>query len=159
MTRTDLEMAEINGVKRRADRNSHGHIAHALRLKLLDDVAKFAASLGGALVLVASAVLLGQAEPSRLAEIAVAILGSVITLIAVWEAVWKPGERARRHKDWAEKFAKIEDDCRLLMAGSGHTNVHTLMKEIQNVASEADLVPERHWRDLRQKYVVRKEAQ
>ena len=89
--------------------NTVGHIAQALRLQTLHDISTFVATIGGAAVMAASAVILGASKPIREIEIALAIIGAVITLVGVWQAVWRPGERSLDHKRWAARFTIIED--------------------------------------------------
>ncbi len=137
---------EIAAIRRRADRNAHGHIAHALRLKLADDVATFVATIGGAAVVAASCFLLGTTEPDHRLEGLIAVVGGGITLVGVWQAVWQPGQRARLHKQWANDFTNIEDECRLVLCGQSLQTAADLMVMLQEVNKAADLVAERHWR-------------
>ena len=128
-TTDDLVGAEIAALRRRADRNAHGHIAQALRLQTLHDISTFVATIGGAAVMAASAVILGASKPIREIEIALAIIGAVITLVGVWQAVWRPGERSLDHKRWAARFTIIEDDCRQLACGAGSKGLAELLGE------------------------------
>lgn len=137
---------EIAAIRRRADRNAHGHIAQALRLKLLDDVATFLSTVGGAAIMGAGALLLNAPQPEREIEIAIAIIGATITLVGVWQAVWQPGRRSQAHKDWAIRFTSIEDDCRLVQCGSSSKNIDDLFEEILEITQQADLVSEFFWR-------------
>lgn len=145
-TTDDLVGAEIAALRRRADRNAHGHIAQALRLQTLHDISTFVATIGGVAVMAASAVILGASKPIREIEIALAIIGAVITLVGVWQAVWRPGERSLDHKRWAARFTIIEDDCRQLACGAGSKGLAELLGEFAAAADDADLVAERYWR-------------
>ncbi len=138
--------SEIASIRRRADRSAHGHIAQALRLQLLDDIATWITTIGGATMMAIGAALLGSDNPQRLLEVAVATVGGVVTLVSVWQAVWQPGARSRRHKSWAVRFTQIEDECRLLAFGEGSKTIKDLMREILEVQNDADLVAEGFWR-------------
>lgn len=140
---------EIVASRRRADRNAHGHIAQALRLKLLDDVATFVATIGGAVIMAGGAVILGSDHPQHAIEAAIALGGGLITLVGVWQAVWRPGERSRQHKDWAMRFTQVEDDCRLVLCGESQSTPRDLLASLNDLATDADLVAERLWRRWR----------
>ena len=138
--------AEIAAIRRRADRNAHAHIAQALRLKMVDDAATFVAAIGGAAVMGAGALMLGSEAPQRHIEIAIAIGGALITLVGVWQAVWRPGERSRHHKRWAMAFTEIEDECRLVQAGVSDRSARALLNDLLEIATSADLIAEYQWR-------------
>jgi hypothetical protein len=143
---TEGERKELEAIRRRADRNGHGHISHALRLQVLDDIATLITAVGGALIMAVSGLLIGADHPNKVAEVAVALIGSVITLVAIWHAIWQPAKRSRNHQVWSTKFFAIEDCCRLGLSGLGCPDVAALMREMLKVSESADLIPERRWR-------------
>jgi hypothetical protein len=146
---SENERLELEAIRRRADRDAHGHISHALRLQLFDDVATMIAAVGGALIMAVSSWLIGNDGANRSAEIAVALIASTITLVAIWQAIWQPAKRSRNHHAWSTKFLAIEDNCRLGLAGLTPADTPRLMKELLEVFEEVDLIPERRWKRLR----------
>jgi len=148
---SEMEGKEFEALRRRADRNAHGHISQSLRLQVFDDIATLITAIGGALVMFLSALLIGLEYANKMAEIAVAIVGSAITLVAVWQAIWQPSKRARNHHLWATRFFAIEDECRLCLGGLGSADLPKLMKEMLAVTAQADLIPEHHWKRDRAK--------
>lgn len=142
---------QIEQIADRADRNCHAHIAHALRLKAAEDFARFVATCGGITVLTGSAVTIGRSGSNAAIEIAVAVAGAVITLVSVWEAVWQPGARSRSHKQWAEEYAAIENECRLALYEGAPVGLENLLRSLLETGRGADLIPERHWKAARQR--------
>jgi hypothetical protein len=138
----------IDGLRLRADRNAHGHIGYALRLQLLDNIATLITAIGGVIVLVAGSMLLVAGAQHAL-EVVAAVAGGVITLIGIWQAIWRPGDRSRRHREWSSRYAAVEDACRLALIGNGGQTLETLMAKSNAIFAEADLVPERQWRRFR----------
>lgn len=133
-------------VERRADRNAHGHIAQALRLKLLDDIATFISAIGGAGIMAGGALILGSENPLRGVEYGIAIVGAVITLVSMWQAIWQPGLRSREHKRWAAKFSALEDACRMAATKQVNSTPADLYRQYSSVCEEADLISEFFWR-------------
>jgi hypothetical protein len=146
---SEAERHELEAIRRRADRNAHGHISHALRLQLLDDIATLLTAIGGAIVMAASALLIGAERPNEAVEVVAAVMGSTITLVAVWQAIWQPSKRSRDHQVWSRKFFEIEDSCRLGMSQLAPADVPRLMKDMREVSDDADLIPEHRWRRSR----------
>lgn len=150
-TLTEAECDELESLKRRADKHAHGHIIHALRLQLMDDVATFITAIGGAIIMAASALLLGSENSNKTPEIVVATVASLITLVSVWQAIRQPGLRSKRHQFWGSKFAEIENECRLILSDRSEETVPSLMSRMTALSNEIDLVPERRWRQVKTK--------
>lgn len=157
MTHTEIsegQRNELEAIRRRADRNAHGHISHALRLQLMDDIATLITAIGGAIVMAASALLIGTERPNTAIEVTTAVMGSTITLVAVWQAIWQPAKRSRNHQVWSGKFFQIEDCCRLGLSGIVAADLPRLMNDMREISDETDLIPERRWRRSRIKASV-----
>jgi len=136
---------ELIAVQARLDRNAHGHIRQALELQHLDNLATFVSTIGGVIAMALSAAFLGEAISSRWAALLLVIVSGLITLVSVMQAIWKPGERARRHKDWSVKFAGLESDCDLALRGTGSKDIGQILAEVGLLSSQVDLVPDRLW--------------
>lgn len=139
-------ISELVALQRRLDRNVHGHILQALELQSLNDLATFVTTIGGVVAMTLSAAFLGNSISTKWAAISLALVSGVITLVGVLQSVWKPGERAQRHKIWSAKYASLENDCRLAACGLGSKPIESIMAEIALLSDEVDLVPERLWK-------------
>jgi hypothetical protein len=146
---TDPESRELEAVRLRVDRNSHGHIRQALRLQRLNDLATFATAIGGIAAMALSAAFLGNSISDQWAALSLAFVSGIITLISVMQAIWRPGERARRHQDWSLKFSEIENDCRLVQCGVRAKSLEQILAEVELVYEQVDLIPERVWNGAR----------
>lgn len=146
----------LAAIRRRADRKGHAHINFALRLEFFDEVATFCCTVGAGAILALSTYLMGNPDAPRIAEIVVAMLAAVISLIGVWQAVWRPGDRAKRHKAWSGQFFKIKDHCTYSTADGEAPDVVTLLARFQDASADADLIARRIWQrsNTKQRAVV-----
>jgi hypothetical protein len=142
----DQVTSEIAMLQRRADRNAHAHIRHSLRLQSINEACNFIVTIGGIIIMAASALLLGSDEPYRSAELCVAIISAIITLIGVWQVVLQPGERGRKHKEWSVKFLAVEDSCRLALASGKVETLDGLLTTHLMAVEQADFIPQHRWR-------------
>ena len=115
----------------------------------MDDIATFIVTIGAASILAGSCILIGAPDPWRPLEIVIAMVGGLITMVGVWQAVWQPGQRARLHKQWSTEFTKIEDESRLVQCGESDQSPAELMAKLRDASAAADLVAERQWRRTR----------
>ena len=138
---------EVQALRRRMDRNAHGHISQALRLKLSNDIATFINTIGGAALMALSAFLIFYPNaPTPAVPIAIEAMSALITLVGVWQAVWQPGARADHHKAWAIEFLAIENECQLMACGESSATLASQVARSVEVTRGADLVPENQWR-------------
>lgn len=138
--------ADFAAIRRRADRKGHAHINYALRLEFFDEAATFCCTVGAGAILALSTYLMGNPDAPRLAEIIVTLIAAAISLIGVWQAVWRPGDRAKNHKAWSERFFKIKDHCSYSTADGEAPDSATLLARYQDASADADLIAKRIWR-------------
>jgi hypothetical protein len=136
---------ELEALRVRVDRYARAHIRQALRLGQMNDLATLITVIGGITVLTLSAALFKQTITDHTAATSVMIVSGIITLVSVVQAVWKPGERAIRHKGWSSRYAAIENDCRLALCGRGEKNIAQIMAEVAHILPQIDLVPQHVW--------------
>jgi hypothetical protein len=147
----DAVHTELETLRIRFDRNSHGHLTQALRLQYFNYWATFITTIGGVIAMALGAALLTSADANYCAVVSITVVSSIITLIGVMQAVWKPGERSLRHQGWGARFAALEQDCESTAKGLGSKTLQQIIDDEREISSQVDLVPESIWDIARRK--------
>lgn len=141
-------LADLTTVRRCADRKRHASIEPPF----LYEFAAFCCSVGLGAIFAQSACFMGRQHVPTAAEIIASAIAAVISLIGVWQAVWRSGDRTKRHKSWSEQIFNIKDHCTykkdLCSCNSvkGEApNDTALFAGFQNISSVADFIARRIW--------------
>lgn len=140
------EVTELEALAHRMKRNGRKHIKEALRLQAANDLATYGVAIGGGAIMALAAGLALNNRPPELIEFCILLLSSALTLLGIWQAVWKPGERALRHRMWSAQFSALEADCKAAAKNQNLKAFQELTQRALILCSVTDLIPERFWR-------------